>query len=132
MPAQMLPCLDHVALDRAHRHAKLGDLGMGQFRDAIEQKGIAAEGRQLGEGGVQPPQLHRASRCGFGTGRSLRIAGKFEALARRTQTNLGLSREIPRQIGGNAKEVGARMFERRGVTSLEEIADPNSTNSEVK
>lgn len=30
MPAQMLPCLGHVSVDRAHRHAEpRGDFGMG-------------------------------------------------------------------------------------------------------
>ena len=35
-------------------------LGMGQILNAIEQKGIAAERMQFGEGRVKPPQLHRA------------------------------------------------------------------------
>ena len=39
----MVPCLDHEAVDRAHRNAKpSGDLGMGQTLDTIEQKGIPA------------------------------------------------------------------------------------------
>jgi High-affinity nickel-transport protein len=48
MAAHMVPCLDHEAVDRAHRHAKpSSDLGMGQPLDPIEQKGITAERRQF-------------------------------------------------------------------------------------
>jgi hypothetical protein len=49
------------------------------------------------------------------------MAGEREALARVTQTDLGLARHIHCQIGGDAKEVGAWMFERRGGASLEEM-----------
>jgi hypothetical protein len=49
------------------------------------------------------------------------MAGEREAIARVTQTDFGLARQIHRQIGGDAKEVGSRMFEGRGVTSLEEM-----------
>jgi hypothetical protein len=38
-----------------------------------------------------------------------------------TQTDFGLAREIHGQIGGGAKEVGARLFEARGSASLEEM-----------
>jgi hypothetical protein len=47
MPARMIPCLDHVAIDRARRHAEPpGDPVMGQILDAIEQKVIAAGRRR--------------------------------------------------------------------------------------
>ena len=49
------------------------------------------------------------------------MAGEREALAGVTQTDFGLARQIHRQIGGDAKEVGARMFEGCGGASLEEM-----------
>ena len=36
-------------------------------------------------------------------------------------TDLGLAREIHRQIGGSANEVGARLFEGRGGAPLDEM-----------
>src|ERR1700730_613878 len=90
----------------------------GQVLDAIEQKGIPAEQRQFAEAGFEPPQLHRASGGGFGASWRLRIAGEREALARVTQTDSGLTGQILRQIGGDAKEVRARLFEGGGVLRL--------------
>ena len=46
---------------------------------------------------------------------------EFEAIAGVTQTDLGLSREIHGQIGGNPEEIGARLFEGRGRAALEEM-----------
>ena len=37
------------------------------------------------------------------------------------QTDSGLAREIHREIGGGAKEIGARLVEVRGGASLEEM-----------
>ena len=70
---------------------------------------------------MQPGKLHRGARGGFWIGRRHRIGAEIEGLAGMTQTDLGLAREIHRQIGGSAKEIGARLFESRGGTSLEEM-----------
>jgi len=95
---------DHEAVDRAHRHAKpSSDLGMGQPLDPIEQKGITAERRQIGEGVMQPGKLHRGARGGFWIGQRHRIGAEIEGLASMTQTDLGLAREIHRQIAAVRK-----------------------------
>ncbi len=112
LPAHMDPCPDHIAVNRAYGETEpFRDLGIGQTIDPIEKKGGAAERRQFGKGSLKPPQLPRAFASRLRTSSIPREVVEFDIFASIAGSDFGLSRQIYRQMGGNAKQIGARMFE---------------------
>ena len=69
---------------------------------------------------MQPGKFHGGARGGFWIGRRHRIGAEIEGFAGMTQTDLGFAREIHRQIGGSAKEIGKKQTHRltRSLRSL--------------
>lgn len=70
---------------------------------------------------MKPPQLHRTFAGRLRTSCTPGELIEVDIFADVAGSDFGLSRQIRCQIGGNAKQVGARMFEGCSSTALEQM-----------
>ena len=124
--AAMPQSAGEIFRNHAFRNAKLrGDARMAQPVDTGEKKRAADIRRKFGERGIKLMKALAALKRGLGRGSLVaNILGEAIAKERRAKTALA-AEEIYRNVGGDAEDIGAGIFDRGSGASERGKAQPN-------